>query len=307
MILEKASAVTLEQLTIFIAVAERQHITRAAEAIGLTPSAVSSAIRALETNHDVQLFDRVGRGIELTQAGHLFLDEARATVARANSAELMLAELGGLKRGKLNIQASQTVASHWLPQQLMRFHALYPDIELALSIGNTTSVADAVVQGLAEIGFVEADISSDKLAKTTVAEDAMVIVAAPGHPLLTESAEQNHILMETTWVMREPGSGTRAFFEQELRTMGVVPERLKVALSLPSNEAVLSAVKQGGCAAALSHAAVAPLIEIGALAIAPIRLAPRHFSALRHRERRLSEVARQFLGLCTKPAVSVKN
>lgn len=298
---------TLEQLTIFVAVAERQHITRAAEAIGLTPSAVSSAIRALETNHDVRLFDRVGRGIELTQAGHLFLDEARATVARANSAELMLAELGGLKRGKLNIQASQTVASHWLPQQLMRFHALYPEIELALTIGNTTSVTEAVLHGMAEIGFVEADVVSDTLSQTVMAEDVMVIVTAPGHPLQSASISPQQVLRDTTWIMREQGSGTRSFFEQTLRNLGVLPETLKIALSLPSNEAVLSAVLEGGCAAALSTTAAAPLVEVGKLSIAPIRLSSRHFSALRHRERRLSEAARQFLKGCTKPAVSVKN
>jgi DNA-binding transcriptional LysR family regulator len=293
---------TLEQLSIFIAVAERQHITRAAEAIGLTPSAVSSAIRALETNHDVLLFDRVGRGIELTQAGHLFLDEARATVARANSAAQMLAELGGLKRGKLTVQASQTVASHWLPGQLMRFHALYPEIELVLTIGNSTSVADAVTSGIAELGFVESDVSSDKLARTIVAEDAMVIVAAPGHPLHLKQGDVRKVLMDATWIMREQGSGTRAFFEDALRTLGVTPDTLKIALTLPSNEAVLSALLEGQCAAALSHSTAAPLIDTGKLQAAPIRLASRHFSALRHRERRLSEVSRQFLKLCTQNA-----
>lgn len=288
---------TLEQLTIFIAVAERQHITRAAEAVGLTPSAVSSAIRLLETNHDVLLFDRVGRGIELTGAGRLFLEEAKATVARANRAAQMLAELGGLKRGKLNVQASQTVASHWLPQQLMRFHALYPDIELALTIGNSTSVADAVISGIAELGFVEADVSSDKLARTRVAEDIMVIVAAPGHPILVPQDDWPAALVATTWIMREHGSGTRAYFEETMRAFGIASEMLKIALTLPSNEAVLSAVLQGHCAAAVSHSTAAPLIDNGSLQAAPIRLTSRHFSALRHRERRLSEVARQFLKL----------
>lgn len=294
--------VTLEQLTIFIAVAERQHITRAAEAVGLTPSAVSSAIRLLETNHDVLLFDRVGRGIELTQAGRLFLDEAKATVARANSAAQMLAELGGLKRGKLNVQASQTVASHWLPQQLMRFHALYPDIELSLTIGNSTSVADAVISGVAELGFIEADVSSDKLARTRVAEDIMVIVAAPGHPLLTPHEDLPAALLATTWIMREHGSGTRAYFEETMRTFGIASDTLKIALTLPSNESVLSAVLQGHCAAALSRSTAAPLIDNGKLQAAPIRLASRHFSALRHRERRMSEVARQFLKLSAQNA-----
>ena len=107
---------TLEQLRVFVAVAERQHVTRAAEALNLAQSAVSSAIAGLEARHEVKLFNRVGRGIELTQAGTLFLAEARAVLARAESAELVLSELGGLERGTLVVQASQTIASFWLPR-----------------------------------------------------------------------------------------------------------------------------------------------------------------------------------------------
>ena len=110
---------TLEQLRVFVAVAQRQHVTRAAEALHLAQSAVSAAIAALEARHDVKLFHRVGRGIALTEAGELFLVEARAVLARAESAELALAELAGLKRGVLAIQASQTIASYWLPRYLV--------------------------------------------------------------------------------------------------------------------------------------------------------------------------------------------
>ena len=84
---------TLEQLRIFVAVADRQHVTRAAEALNLTQSAVSSAVTALETRHGVKLFDRVGRNIVLNQAGETFLAEARAVLARAAAAEAALADL----------------------------------------------------------------------------------------------------------------------------------------------------------------------------------------------------------------------
>lgn len=97
---------TFEQLAIFIAVAEREHLTQAAEAIHLTPSAVSSAIKNLEAYHGVELFHRVGRRIELTQIGKTFLTEAKATLARVHAAELMLSELGGLRRGRLTLCAS---------------------------------------------------------------------------------------------------------------------------------------------------------------------------------------------------------
>src|ERR1700741_461652 len=94
-----AKHMTLEQLRIFVAVAERQHVTRAAEALNLTQSSASAAVAALESRHGTRLFHRVGRGIELTEAGRLFLGEAKAVLARAEAAELALAELGGLKRG----------------------------------------------------------------------------------------------------------------------------------------------------------------------------------------------------------------
>ena len=135
---------TLDQLRIFVAVAERQHVTRAAEALNLVQSAVSAAINALETRHAVKLFHRVGRGIELTEAGSVFLGEARAVLARAQAAELVLADLSGLRRGTLAIQASQTIASHWLPLHLVAFRAAYPDIVLRLGIGNTAEAAEAV-------------------------------------------------------------------------------------------------------------------------------------------------------------------
>ena len=106
---------TLEQLRVFVAVAEREHVTRAAAELNLTQSATSAAIAALEARYATKLFNRIGRRIELTQAGRLFLVEARAVLARAAAAETVLAELAGLKRGSLSLAASQTVGNYWLP------------------------------------------------------------------------------------------------------------------------------------------------------------------------------------------------
>src|SRR5579872_3720550 len=117
---------TLDQLRVFVAVAERQHVTRAAEALNLAQSAASAAIATLEARHGVPLFHRVGRGIELTEAGRMFLVEARAVLGRAAHAELALAEYGGMQRGTLRLVASQTIASYWLPSRLAAFHARHP-------------------------------------------------------------------------------------------------------------------------------------------------------------------------------------
>src|SRR6202453_5049080 len=149
---------TLEQLRIFVAVAEKQHVTRAAAELNLTQSATSAAIAALEARYGIKLFDRIGRGIALTQTGKDFLIEARAVLARAKAAAQVLDDLAGLKRGSLTIAASQTVANYWLPGRIQAFHAAYPGIDLHVSIANTEQVARAVLQGSTDLGFVEGEV-----------------------------------------------------------------------------------------------------------------------------------------------------
>ena len=173
---------TLDQLRVFVAVAERQHLTKAAEALNLAQSAVSTAISTLEDRHNTKLFHRVGRGIELTEAGILFAKEARAILARVASAELMLAELAGLKRGILMVQASQTIASYWLPRHLATFRQAYPGIDIRLSVSNTKQTAEAVLNGTAELGFVEGPVDDPLLTIVPIARDQMVIVVAAEHP-----------------------------------------------------------------------------------------------------------------------------
>src|SRR5690348_1613438 len=106
---------TLDQLQIFIAVAEREHVTRAAASLGLAPPSVSAAVASLEREFGTKLFHRVGRGIVVTEGGKLLLDEARALVNRADALKLAMREFTGLARGRLQIKASQTIASHFLP------------------------------------------------------------------------------------------------------------------------------------------------------------------------------------------------
>src|SRR6476660_7945502 len=125
---------TLEQLRIFVAVAEREHVTQGARDLNLTQSATSAAIAALEARYATKLFDRVGRRIVLTQAGRLFLTEAKAVVARASAAEKLLADLAGLTRGSLGLGASQTAGNYWLPAIIHRYQSRFSGISIDLKI-----------------------------------------------------------------------------------------------------------------------------------------------------------------------------
>jgi DNA-binding transcriptional LysR family regulator len=282
---------TLEQLRIFVAVAERQHVTQAAQALNLAQSAASHAIAALETRHNAKLFNRVGRRIELTEAGAVFLAEARAILAQVDRAELALSEFGNLDRGTLTVQASQTIASYWLPRHLVAFRRAYPGIDIRLSIGNTAQVAEAVETGAAELGFVEGVVEKEKLSSTRVALDQMILVVGHEHPWAAGKSPGVADLLESEWVLREPGSGTRSVFEQALERIGVQPQRLRISMELPSNEAVRAAVEAGLGATALSASVVAPSIENGLLYHVPFKLPQREFHILQHSQRYRSRVA----------------
>jgi DNA-binding transcriptional LysR family regulator len=282
---------TLEQLRIFVEVAERQHLTQAANVLALTPSAVSASIRALEERYGTPLFNRVGRRIETNEAGRIFLNEARGTLASASVAERTLSELAGLKRGTLNLQASQTIASYWLPPLLVQFHQAYPQIDLSLAVGNTQSVAQAVVEGAADLGFVEGIIDEPALSVEMVAEDGMVVVVASGHPWASGKRQAPVDLLAGEWIMREPGSGTRSAFESMLKAIGVNPGELSVALTLPSNEAVRAAVMAGRFATMVSELVVAPYLKAGLLCSVNIDLPPRSFYLLRHNARYQSKAS----------------
>jgi DNA-binding transcriptional LysR family regulator len=294
---------TPEQLRVFVAVAERQHVTRAAEALHLAQSAASAAIAALEVRHGVPLFHRVGRHIELTEEGRAFLPEARAVLTRIEMAERVLTELGGPARGTLSVMASQTVGSYWLPRHLVGLLGHYPKITLRFSIGNSSQVATAVQEGVAEIGFVEGALDAPALVQREVATDQLVLVVAPDHPWATTPPKAIGELAEAPgWVLREPGSGTRSVFEGVLRAAGADPKALNVALELPSNEAVRAAVETGIGPTAISASVAAPSIEAGLLHHVPLRLPERAFRMLWHRERRISRAAGALLELVAPPA-----
>ena len=276
---------TLDQLRIFVAVAERQHMTQAARALNLAQSAVSHAIATLEARHQIRLFDRVGRRIELTDAGAVLLAEARSILAQVEAVDLALGDFGALKRGALTVQASQTIASYWLPRHLVAFHEINPHVTVRLKIDNTAQVAAAVEDGAAELGFVEGAVATDRLVCTPVARDQLVIVVGQNHRWAAGEALTPSNLLQSVWVLREPGSGTRSVFEEALAHFDISPDQLQVAMELPSNEAVRAAVEAGLGATALSASVAASGIEAGLLHAANFLLPDRSFYLLRHHSR----------------------
>jgi DNA-binding transcriptional LysR family regulator len=276
---------TLDQLRIFVEVAERRHVTRAAEALHMSQSAASAAIAALEASYQVRLFDRIGRGIQLTETGRIFLREARAVLDRASQARSVLEDRAGSPAGPVAIAASQTIATYWLPRRLAVFHAANPRVRLNVAIRNTHEVESAVAEGEVSIGLVEGPTQNPALIRTRIDHDQMVLVVASGQSLVPAAASGDLDLRTINWVIREPGSGTRRGLEDLALRQRLSLDDLNIFLVLPSNEAVREAVEAGAGATIISRHVVASAIAAGKLREIPIALPQREYALVRHRAR----------------------
>lgn len=275
---------TLDQLRIFVEVAERGHVTRAAKALGMSQSAASAAIASLESTYQTRLFDRVGRGIRLSETGQIFLGEARAVLDRVTMARSVLQDLAG-NPGPVAIAASQTIAAYWLPRRLAAFHAANPRVRFNVVIRNTNEVENAVVEGEATIGLVEGPTRHPALTRQQIDHDQMVLVVASGQPPLPRNGSGRLDLRAMNWVIRETGSGTRLGLEDLAVREGLSVDDLNIFLILPSNEAVREAIEAGAGATIISRHVVASAIASGKLTEIPIQLPQREFALVRHRDR----------------------
>ncbi len=276
---------TLEQLRIFVEVAERGHVTRAADALSMSQSAASAAIAALESAYQIKLFDRIGRGIQLTETGRTFLREARAVLDRASMARAVLQDLAGGPTGPVGIAASLTIATYWLPRRLAAFQAANPRVRLDVVIRNTHDVETAVIDGEASVGLVEGPTQHPALTRQQIDHDRLVLVVASDQPPLPVDASGQLDLRAITWVIREAGSGTRRALEDLASRERLSLDDLKIALVLPSNEAVREAIEAGAGATIVSRHVVASAIANGTLKAIPVDLPLREFALVRHRDR----------------------
>jgi DNA-binding transcriptional LysR family regulator len=250
----------------------------------------------VEVRPATKLFDRIGRGIALTEAGRLFLPEARAVLARAREAEQTLHEATGGLRGTLKIAASQTVANFWLPERLARFHAGYPRLTLGLQIGNTEQSVARVLAGEADIAVVEGAVVEPRLSVVQLTGDQLVLIAPIGF-LLPEK------LTRADWarfrfIVREAGSGTRHILDNYLVSMGLTLDTGNIVMELPSNEAVRGVVEAGLGVSLQSELVAQRAIRAGMLQGRDIGLAPRAFYLLRLKERSGTRAEQGFMNIC---------
>jgi DNA-binding transcriptional LysR family regulator len=269
---------TLRQLQIFHAVAESGTTNAAGEAVGLSQSATSAALNELERMLDLRLFDRAGKRLLLNDNGRAILPSALAVLDGAAGIESW-AHDGSGQIGTLRIGASTTVGNYLLPGILADFGRGLPaetrrNWQVQVAIANTATIVEQVASFRVDLGLIEGPCHEAELTVEPWLEDELLVVMAPGDPLL-RSGHGRRIskaaLRSATWLLREPGSGTREIIDQLL-----IPHlhHLRSGIEFGDSEAIKRAAAGGLGVTCLSRYVVEDLLKAGAL-VAPATELPR--------------------------------
>ncbi len=258
----------LNHLAIFHAVATCNSVSAGAQRLHISQSAVSKQLIEFEQALGLRLFDRLPRGMRLTETGQLLLGHANRLFAIEAEAEHALSDLRHHVRGQLRIGASRTTGSYLLPEHLASFHRRHPGVEVLLQVANTRDVESGLLAGEIDIGFTEGVVANEQLQYTTFARDELVLIAAPDHPAVKRAPLAAADLTQWSLLMHEEGSGTRAVTERALAAKKL---NIRPAMRLASGSAIKLAVASGGGLAFLSSLAVRTEVQAGRLVIVPVR------------------------------------
>jgi DNA-binding transcriptional LysR family regulator len=286
---------TLRQLEVFVSIANQGgHVTRAAQAIGMTQAAASMGIADLEQQLNAKLFDRVGKQLILNETGRILLQRAQDVLDRA--AEIQMLAAGGKSVFDIRLGASVTVGNHLLPSVLARFKHSFPNGQIRVLRYNTEQVLSQLAEFSIELGFVEGPVEDSRFLAFPWKKDTLAIFAAAGHPLAGKKLAPAD-LAAASWVMREPGSGTRTVFERVLAAHGIAP---RVALELEQPAAIRECVKAGMGLGCLSRLELQDAIAAGQIVAlkAPFLDLGRTINIVLHRQKYVSEAIDTILKLC---------
>ncbi|WSF37224.1 LysR substrate-binding domain-containing protein [Streptomyces sp. NBC_01351] len=261
----------LSALELLLSVIELGSMGRAAEAHGISQPSASSRLRYLEKLVGVPVLERSTLGSRPTAAGALIAEWARVVVDAAHQLDAGIDALRERRHSQLRVAASQTIAEYLFPKWLIALRSRTPSTVIALHAGNSEDSARAVLEGRAEIGFIESPRAPKGLQSRLVARDRLLVVVAPGHPWGARRAPIGlDELAATPLIQREPGSGTRTSFERAVtaRLPGWKPTAL---LELSSTTAIKTAAAAGAGPAVLSSLAVEAELAAGTLVSPQVR------------------------------------
>jgi DNA-binding transcriptional LysR family regulator len=286
------------RLRVFQSVARLLSFTRAAQELYITQPAVTKHIRELEKLYGQRLFERRAGRVTLTEAGRLLLSHADAVEGLHQQLTAHLHALHDEGAGRLRLGASTTLAQYVIPAILPAFQQRYPHVELTLLNANSEQIAEALMHGHIDLGFVEGQVKSRDLHYELLLHDELLAVrkATPtGPPTIPLPLAE---VLQQPLVLRERGSGTLEVLEFALRAHQVKLAELKVAFYLDNTEAIKAYLEAApDCVGFVSQRAITREVAAGELEVVPVQglHLPRRFDAVWVQGQPLSAQAQRFL------------
>lgn len=255
----------VRHLELVYMVEEAGSLTRAAERLHLSQSALSHRLRDLEERLGVPLFERVGKSMRLTAAGRRLLQAARLVLAQLREAEDDLRRIAAGQAGAIRISTECYTCYHWLPVVVEAFRASYPRVEVEIVPEATRRPLEALLEGRLDLAIVSCTAADERLRLAPLFEDEMVALVRPDHPLAGRPYLEPEDFAAEHLIVYDAGESTvvRRFLEPA----GVQPRRLSGVLL---TEGIVQMVRAGLGVSVLARWAVAPEVEAGALCAVPL-------------------------------------
>jgi DNA-binding transcriptional LysR family regulator len=293
---------TLRQLEVFLAIARAHSYRQAAEALHTSQPGLSQHVQELEGELGVRLFDRLSRGVVLTEAGRLLEERAKRVFATLTDVREVLGELQGLQRGSLLVGASTTPGIYVLPAVIGEFRRRHPGIDLRLRIANSRVIEEAIRAHEVDLGVVGGHgLAPGEECLAAGLVDELVLIVAPRHRWARRRAIAPPDLATAPLLVREEGSATRGVTERALEQAGI---GWRASMELNHTEAIKHSVMAGLGVAFVSVHAVRG--EVTSRRLATLRLRglriQRHFHVIHSEARTLSVGARAFVALLSRRA-----
>jgi DNA-binding transcriptional LysR family regulator len=234
-----------QALAAFLEVADAASFTRAAERLHLSQPAISKRLKSLEDEIGQRLFDRVGRSVLLTDAGHSLLPYARRALQTVEDGRRALSQLSAKVSGRLSIGTSHHIGLHRLPPMLKRFVLEFPDVDLDLHFMDSEDACEAVLAGKLELGIVTLPLQPlPNLESRIVWPDPLAVIVAPSHPLAQRKRVKLEDLAKHPAVLPDEDTYTHRIIRAELEARGVEP-RVRLATNYLETLKMLAAIGLG--------------------------------------------------------------
>jgi DNA-binding transcriptional LysR family regulator len=277
----------LNQLKIFYLAAKQGSLSAAAEALYITQPAVTKGIQRLQEHYEIKLFNRFGKKMALTDAGEVLYGIAESIFELENQAEESLRDFQQRKRGFIQILASESFGSYYLPFIVNRFSRENPRIRISVNLLPTEQVVEQTATLASDLGFISYPVPHKKLCMREVLEDSYQIIVPAGHPLASKSVIEPGDLCGYSLIVHEKGSAPRISTEDFLRRHNI---SIPIPLELSNNEAIKTAVEEGLGIAVITRRVVSKEIEMGTIRAIPLSdpAMKRKFYLIHHKDKYIS-------------------